>query len=153
MYNEPTTYLTFVTQTVKDVSRGYDYLAQESGVDADRIFLIGHSRGAVLSSIAGAAESRLAGVVLLHGGHIGLLVQSHRPAACPANYIGRISPRPLLMFNTTNDGYFLPETTIRPWIRLARDPVEVHWTDTPHGFMSEEDRSTMLAWLRRAVGR
>ncbi len=55
------------------------------------------------------------------------------------------------MFNTTNDGYFVPETTIRPWIRLARDPVEGHWSDTPHGFMSEEDRSTMLAWLRRAV--
>ncbi len=53
--------------------------------------------------------------------------------------------------NTTNDAYFLPQTTIRPWIRLARDPVEVHWTDTPHGFMSEEDRSTMLAWLRTAV--
>ena len=91
LYNEPTTYLTFVTQTVKDVSRGYDYLVQESGVDANRIFLIGHSRGAVLSSIAGAAEARLAGVVLLHGGHFGQLVQSHRPAACPANYIGRIT--------------------------------------------------------------
>ena len=149
LYNEPTTYLTFVTQTVKDVSRGYDYLVQERGVDANRIFLIGHSRGAVLSSIAGAAETRLAGVALLHGGHFGLLVQSHRPAACPANYIGRISPRPLLMFNTTSDTYFLPETTIRPWIRLARDPMEIHWTDTPHRFMSEEDRSTMLAWLRK----
>ncbi len=153
LYNEPTTYLTFVTQTVKDVSRGYDYLVQERGVDADRVFLIGHSRGAVLSSIAGAADTRLAGVALLHGGHFGLLVQSHRPAACPANYIGRISPRPVLVFNTTNDGYFLPETTIRPWIRLARDPMEVHWTDTPHGFMSEEDRSTMLAWLRRVVNK
>lgn len=151
LYNEPTTYLTFVTQTVKDVSRGYDYLVQEGDVDANRIFLIGHSRGAVLSSIAGAADIRLAGVVLLHGGHFGQLVQSHRPAACPANYIGRISPRPVLMFNTTNDSYFLPETTIRPWIRLARDPLEGHWSDTPHGFMSEEDRSTMLAWLRRAV--
>ena len=149
LYNEPTTYLTFVTQTVKDVSRGYDYLVQEHDVDADRVFLIGFSRGAVLSSIAGAAETRLAGVVLMHGGHFGLFVDSHRPAACPANYIGRISPRPVLMFNTTNDGYFLPETTIRPWIRLARDPVENHWSDTPHGFMSEEDRSTMLAWLRR----
>ncbi|MCH8215588.1 MAG: hypothetical protein IH892_02320 [Planctomycetes bacterium] len=127
----------------------YDYLVQEHDVDADRIFLVGFSRGAVLSSIAGAAETRLTGVALLHGGHFGQLVQSHRPAACPANYIGRISPRPVLMFNTTNDAYFLPEMTIRPWIRLARDPVEVHWTDTPHGFMSEEDRSTMLAWLRK----
>ena len=151
LYNEPATYLTFVTQTVKDVSRGYDYLVEERGVDADRIFLVGHSRGAVLSSIAGAAETRLAGVALMHGGHFGLFVDSHRPAACPANYIGRISPRPLLMFNTTSDRYFLPETTIRPWVRLARDPVESHWSDTPHGFMSQDDRSTMLAWLRRAA--
>ena len=149
LYDEPATYLTFVTQTVKDVSRGYDYLVREHGLDGNRIVLMGHSRGAVLSSIAGAADPRLAGVVLLHGGHLGLLVHSHRPAACPANYIARISPRPLLMFNTTTDAYFLPETTIRPFVELARDPVEVHWSDTPHGFMSEDDRGIMLEWLRR----
>jgi len=133
------------------VSRGYDYLVQERRIDANRIVLVGHSRGAVLSSIAGAAETRLAGVALLHGGHFGLLVQSHRPAACPANYIGRISPRPLLMFQTSADGYFLPETTIRPFVALARDPVELHWGDGPHGFMSENDQGMMLDWLRRAV--
>ena len=47
------------------MSRGYDYLVQERGVDANRIFLIGHSRGAVLSSIAGAAENLGLAVVML----------------------------------------------------------------------------------------
>ena len=63
LYDEPATYLAFVTQTVKDVSRGYDYLVQERGVPAGNIVLIGHSRGAVLSSIAGAVDARFAGVV------------------------------------------------------------------------------------------
>ena len=136
------------TQQITVTAYLYRQESPTAGSRGGIIYLHG-GRGAVLSSIAGAAETRLAGVALLHGGHFGLLVQSHRPAACPANYIGRISPRPLLMFNTTSDTYFLPETTIRPWIRLARDPMEIHWTDTPHGFMSEEDRSTMLAWLRK----
>jgi len=152
LYNEPATYLAFVEQTAKDARRGYDFLVQEHGLDPNRILLVGHSRGGVLSSIVGAVETRFAGVVLMHPGHFGLGVQSHQAAACPANYIGRISPRPVIMFQTTADSYFLPESTIRPLVALARDPVDVHWGDGPHGFMSEDDMAELLAWLR-GVGR
>jgi dienelactone hydrolase len=148
LYNEPATYLAFVEQTAKDASRGYDVLVRELGLDQDRILLMGHSRGGVLSSIVGAVDTRFAGVVLMHPGHFGLGVQSHRAAACPANYIGRISPRPVIMFQTTADSYFLPESTIRPLVALAREPVDVHWGDGPHGFMSESDMATLLAWMR-----
>lgn len=116
LYNEPATYLAFVEQTAKDASRGYDFLVRELGIDPDQIILVEHSRGGVLSSIVGAVETRFAGVVLMHPGHFGLGVQSHRAAACPANYIGRISPRPVIMFQTTADSYFLPESTIRPLV-------------------------------------
>jgi len=153
LYNEPATYLAFVQQTAKDARRGYDLLVREFGIDQDRVLLVGFSRGAVLSSIVGAVETHFAGVVLMHPGHFGLGVQSHRAAACPANYIGRISPRPIIMFQTTADSYFLPESTIRPLVALAREPVDVHWGDGPHGFMSSDDMATMLAWMRAVVER
>lgn len=148
LYNAPATYLEFVTQTVKDVRRGYDYLVQSRGVPARRVVLVGLSRGAVLATIAGAAERRLAGVVLLHGGHVIVQEHGHQPAACPANYIGRISPRPLFMLNTDNDAVFLPATSIRPFQRLAREPVLTRWADGPHGFLSPEDHAALLEWLR-----
>ncbi|HXV86913.1 MAG TPA: alpha/beta fold hydrolase, partial [Gemmatimonadales bacterium] len=148
LYNEPATYVEFVTQTVKDVRRGYDYLVQSRGVAANRVVLVGMSRGAVLATIAGAAENRLASVVLLHGGHVIVQEHGHQPAACPANYVSRIGPRPLFMLNSTNDAVFLPATSIRPFQRLAQEPVQIRWADGPHGFLSPEDRATLLEWLR-----
>jgi dienelactone hydrolase len=149
LYNEPATYLEFVTQTVKDVSRGYDYLVKARDVDPRRVALVGISRGAVLSAIAGAVDRRLAGVGLLHVGHMIIQERGHRPAACPANYVARISPRPLLFINTENDALFPAETSIRPFQRLVSGhPVQVRWTEGPHGFLSSDDRSAVLEWLR-----
>jgi dienelactone hydrolase len=81
-----------VTQTVRDVSRGYDFLVNERGVDASRMALVGFSRGAQPAMIAGGVERWLAAVALLHGGHFDFYETGHLAAACPANDIGRIGP-------------------------------------------------------------
>lgn len=151
LYNQPAAYLEFVTQTVKDVSRAYDFLVRERGVDSSRVALVGFSRGAQLAMIAGGAERRLAAVALLHGGHFDFYENGHLAAACPANYIGRISPRPVLMINGENDGDYLPDTAVRPLQRLVKEPVRIIWTDAGHGFLSEDDRTTLVDWLRTAV--
>jgi dienelactone hydrolase len=151
LYNQPAAYLQFVTQTVKDVSRSYDFLVDERGVDPDRVALVGFSRGAQLSMIAGGAEKRLAAVALLHGGHFDFYEDGHLAAACPANYIGRISPRPVLMINGENDGDYLPATAVRPLQRLVGEPRRILWTDQGHGFLREEDRTTFVEWLRTEV--
>ncbi len=151
LYNQPAAYLEFVTQTVKDVSRSYDFLVRERNADPARIALVGFSRGAQLAMIAGGAESRFAAVALLHGGHFDFYEDGHRAAACPANYIGRISPRPLLMINGENDGDYLPETAVRPLQRLLKEPKRIIWTDAGHGFLSEDDRTALVDWLRSAV--
>ena len=151
LYNQPAAYLEFVTQTVKDVSRSYDFLVRERNADPARIVLVGFSRGAQLSMIAGAAERRLAAVALLHGGHFDFFEDGHRAAACPANYIGRISPRPLLMINGENDADYLPGTAVRPLQRLLREPKRIIWTDAGHGFLSERDRTVLVDWLRSTV--
>jgi dienelactone hydrolase len=151
LYNQPAAYLEFVTQTVKDVSRSYDFLVRERNADPARIALVGFSRGAQLAMIAGGAERRLAAVGLLHGGHFDFFEVGHRAAACPANYIGRISPRPLLMINGENDADYLPDTAVRPLQDLLQEPKRIIWTDAGHGFLSVDDRTALVDWLRSTV--
>jgi len=152
LYNNPAVYLNWVAQTVKDVSRSFDFLVKERGADPRRIALAGVSRGAVVATIAGAADKRFRAVALLHAGHFDFYEKGHQAAACPANYIGRISPRPLFMLNARGDGDFLPETSIKPLQGLAKQPVTIRWTDGPHAFSSDEDLGALVEWLREVVG-
>ena len=73
LYNQPSVYLAWITQTVKDVSRAFDLLVEQRGADARRIALIGLSRGAIVAAIAGAADRRLDAVAMLYGGHFDAL--------------------------------------------------------------------------------
>jgi dienelactone hydrolase len=149
LYNNDAEYLEWVQQTVKDVSRAFDFLVAERGVAASRVGLVGVSRGGVLATIAGGADDRFAAVAGLHTGHFDYFEDGHRAAACPANYIGRISPRPVFLLSAENDGDFLPEMAIRPLHRLAREPKTIRWTPGGHGAMTDEDRGALAQWLRR----
>jgi dienelactone hydrolase len=147
LYNQPSAYLAWVTQTVKDAGRGYDLLV-EHGVDPKRIALVGFSRGAQLAYIVGAAEQRFATVVAMMGGHFDANETGHLPAACAANYIGRISPRPLLMVNGTLDADYPAEIAVTPLERLARQPKKILWREIPHQLPQEETRVAVAQWLR-----
>ncbi|HKF41674.1 MAG TPA: dienelactone hydrolase family protein [Thermoanaerobaculia bacterium] len=148
LYNQPPVYLAWVTQSVKDVSRSYDLLVEQRDADARRVALIGISRGAIAAVIAGAADRRLAAVVMLYGGHFDALEREHLPAACPANYIGRISPRPLLMINGTRDTDMIKETSVEPLQRLTKQPRTILWAETGHQLPTEEHRTALLRWLQ-----
>jgi dienelactone hydrolase len=148
LYNNPPAYLTWVIQTVKDVRRSVDFLIDERNVDLERIGLIGFSRGAVVGTVAAGVEKRLSPIVLLYGGHFDLLEREHKGPACPANYIGRISPRPILMINGIRDADFIKETSVDPMYKLARQPKKIIWVDGGHAAMTDEARSEMLDWLR-----
>ena len=151
LYNQISTYLAWMIQNVKDISRSFDFLVEHIGADPKRIGLIGVSRGAVVAPIAGGAERRLAAIVLIHGGHFDALERHHLPAACPANYIGRISPRPLLMINGTRDADFIKETSVSPLYMLAKQPKKIIWVEGGHGSFTEEARATMLQWLQENI--
>lgn len=148
LYNQPSMYLSWVAQNTKDVGRAFDLLVEQRGLDPKRIGLFGTSRGAILGAIVGAAERRLVAVVLLLGAHFDALEREHLPAACPANYIGRISPRPLLMLNGLYDADHIKDTSVEPLYRLARPPKQILWSETGHAFPSEKNQSLMLQWLR-----
>ena len=151
LYNQPPVYLAWITQTVKDVSRAYDLLVEQRGADPKRVALVGMSRGGIVATIAGAAERRLAAVAILNGGHFDALEREHLPAACPANYIGRISPRPLLMINGTRDTDMIKETSVEPLQRLAKQPRTILWAEAGHQMLSEEHRSAFLRWLQESL--
>ncbi len=148
LYNQPPVYLAWVTQTVKDVGRSYDFLVEHRDIDAKRIGLVGFSRGGIVGAIAGAVDRRLAAVALVYGAHFDALERGHLAAACPANYIGRISPRPLLMINGTHDADHVKESSVEPLYRLAKSPKLILWADTGHQLPTEEHRAALLKWLR-----
>jgi dienelactone hydrolase len=148
LYNNPSAYLTWMIQNVKDIKRSVDFLIGEKSADPGRIGLIGRSRGAVVGTIAAGVEQRLSPIVLLHGGHFDLLEREHQGPACPANYVGRISPRPLLMINGTRDADFIKETSVDPMYNLAKQPKRIIWIEGGHGVMTDEAQSEMLDWLR-----
>jgi acetyl esterase/lipase len=148
LYNQPSAYLDWVTQIVKDVGRSFDLLVEQRDADSKRIGLIGISRGAIVAAVVGGADRRLAAVAMLYGGHFDALERGHLPAACPANYIGRISPRPLLMINGTRDTDMVKDTSVLPLYRLAKAPKLILWADTGHQLPTEEHRVALLKWLR-----
>jgi dienelactone hydrolase len=148
LYTRQGLFLDWVTQTVKDVGRAYDVLV-DRGVDASRIVYVGVSRGGQMALIAGGADKRLAGVAALIAGHFDAIENGHRSAACPANYIGRISPRPLLMINGNHDADYDKERSVLPLQALAVEPREFHWNDGGHTLPPESTAATLLDWLRR----
>jgi dienelactone hydrolase len=151
LYNNPPLHLNWVIQTVKDVQRSFDFLVDGVGINSNRIVLVGFSRGAVMGAIVGGIEHRLAATALLYGGHFDALETGHLPAACPANYVGRISPRPLLMVNATQDTDFIRETSVLPFYELAKLPKKIVWTEGGHGVLTDDARSQILEWLEEKV--
>jgi dienelactone hydrolase len=148
LYNVPSAYLAWITQNVKDVSRSMDFLVEQRGLDARRIGIVGLSRGAIVASIAAGAERRLSPIALMFGGHYDALENNHLAAACPANYIARIAPRPLLMVNATQDSDMIKDRAVEPLFKVARQPKEIIGTDGGHGFMTEDSRAATIRWLR-----
>ena len=150
LYNQPSAYLGWVTQTAKDAGRAYDLLV-ERGVDPKRIALIGVSRGGQLSLIVGGADTRFATVLALISGHFDASENGHHGAACPANYIGRISPRPLLMINGNLDADYNRKLSVEPLQRLAKEPKQFVWHEEGHTLPPESTRATALQWLRERL--
>ncbi|HEX9692060.1 MAG TPA: alpha/beta fold hydrolase [Gemmatimonadales bacterium] len=153
LYNAEAVYLDWVQQTVKDVRRSYDFLVAARGVQAARIGLAGTSRGGVLAAIAGAVETRLRAVALLHFGHFDFFEDGHLAAACPANYVGHIRPRPVFTLSADDDQDFLPDAAIRPILRLIREPKTERWTPGGHAATSDDDLAALVDWLRRQLAR
>jgi dienelactone hydrolase len=149
LYNKSSEYLAWIIQNVKDIGRAFDFLVTEKKISKDRIGLFGMSRGAQVSMIATGVLQKFNAVVLYHGGHFDALESGHSGAACPANYIGRISPIPLLMVNGMYDNDYNKDTSVEPLVNLAKEPKKTIWTEGGHMFATEEDRADIIKWLNK----
>ena len=124
-------------QTVIDLRRSVDYMESRSDIDRTKIGYLGFSMGAMLGSVVGGVESRL-GCFLLAvpgGGFVNLAknidkyptlrehwplkltpdvmqrVQDFANVADPIYFVGRILPRPLLIFVAKHDELIPPESS------------------------------------------
>jgi predicted esterase len=147
LYNQPAAQLAWVMQTIKDVGRGYDLLVNTMDADPKRVGLVGFSRGAIMATVVGGADTRIAAVALILSGHFDALEKVHEAAACPANYIGRISPRPVFMINGENDADMFRNESVLPLQKLAKDPKDFVWLPTGHS-MPREEFPRMASWLQ-----
>lgn len=151
LYNQPATFLSWIVQTVKDAGRAFDLLV-ELGVDPARIGLVGYSRGGQVGLIVGGVDTRLRAVAAIYAGHFDRGETGHLAPACPANYIGRIAPRPLYLFNGRHDSDYLEATSVQPLHRLARELVTIVWVETGHQMPTTEDSEALVIWLRERLG-
>ena len=147
LYNQPATFLSWVTQTVKDAGRSFDFLVRERGANPARIGLLGFSRGGQMGIIVGGVDKRFKAVAITYAGHFDRSETGHRAAACPANYIGRIAPRPLYLLNGEFDSDYIKDVSVVPLHKHAPQAT-VDWVETGHQVPTADALARLLTWLR-----
>jgi len=122
--------------TVVDLRRAIDAARYIPGIDDRRIGVVGYSMGALVGTVLGGVDTRVSAVVLMSagadiakiledeaaggkplGGYYAALITTtslstlHDQLADvdPANFVGHIAPRPLLMLNGRKDSIIAPD--------------------------------------------
>jgi hypothetical protein len=126
------------------------YLAEQPGIDAERIGLVGVSFGVPFAAAAG--KDRIFGVVALHygGSNLASLFHANLPLENrllrsglagfagwwfrdmdPGRHIADISPTPVLLINATRDD-LIPRASAERLASRARPPVRQIWLPYGH---------------------
>ena len=147
-----------IIQTVIDLRRALDYLETRPEIDSSRIGYVGISMGGVLGSIFSGVDERVKCPILIVGGggwrtlvslsQIGPAIvmrkyieQNHIDMdevvrefdnVEPLNFIGRVSPRPVLFINGKRD-IIVPVETNKLLHDAAREPKTIVWFDGVEG--------------------
>ncbi len=144
-----------VLDTPPAVLLALDYLAKLKYVDPAHIELAGVSFGAFLASIPGALDPRFKRVWLIHGAGDPAAVFDHlteekirwgplrwlmtrsfavliqAPYLKPERWVGRISPRPVIVVHARPDPSFPPES-IEALDQALRQPFQIIWLGKEH---------------------
>lgn len=132
-----------------------DYLARQAYVDPGRMELVGVSLGAFFAGTAGALEKRFSRVWLVQGAADPPAVFEYRlreriafePARVlvarilgfltasedlkPERWVGKISPRPVVVINSRGDSAY-PPTSVVALHAALREPYELEWLSGEH---------------------
>lgn len=132
---------------IADLRRGVDYLSRRSDIDKTRLGCVGISLGGIFSGVFASVEQRIRSVALWSaGGDWGeLLTESRHPFALkrrekqdlsseavetvlrdvdPLTYIGKLSPRSLLLLAGTED-YVVPNECTDALFAAAGEPKKL----------------------------
>lgn len=144
--------------TVNETRRLIDYLTTRDDIDAHRIYLLGASYGAITGSIAAAFDERIQACVFTYGGadlpklldgresraELGMFTTPLATFAAwflapmePADYVGRIAPRPVMFQNGMHDG-LISNASAKAFHEAAGEPKEIVWYDSDHIGLDED---------------
>lgn len=164
-----------LAQTVIDLRRGIDYLESRPEIDASRVGYIGASMGGILGSIFGGVDTRLkAPILLVAGGNWKVLMEQSNlsplkqagiteeqrkealrvmDAVDPIHWVGKISPRPVLMINGDNDQVVTVDSN-KALHAAANEPKQIIWYKGDHVPPPTEFLNlitTVTNWLNKNV--
>jgi uncharacterized protein len=146
-----------IYQTVADLRRGLDYLETVPEVDAKRIGFYGVSMGGMMGALAAGLDTRFrAPVLVVAWGDYGTLLENSdqlKQATAgtlltpelvrqfmadvdPVNFVGHISPRPVLMQNGKTDT-LIPPAAAEPLHKAAKEPKTVRWYPGGHDIYTD----------------
>ena len=149
----PMRLLQVIRAGIVDYRIALDYLKTRKDVDSARIGLLGYSMGAMMGSILSGVDDRVKATVLCVGGdvvrafadRIPPAFREHAESVAPSNFIGRISPRPVLMINGKLD-QLVNEAAAKALYDAAKDPREIIWADSGH-FLPPAIAAKGIDWL------
>jgi uncharacterized protein len=158
--------------TVLETRRLVDYLETRPDIDAERIYLLGASFGAITGSTAAAFEPRIRATVLTYGGGdlqklfdspeardglgaahglVAGIVAFLMAPSDPVQYVAQIAPRPVLLQNGDADR-IVPPSAARALQEAAAEPKEIVWYEGDHIGLDEDQVDRVLrdtiVWLR-----
>jgi dienelactone hydrolase len=136
-----------------------DYLKTRKDVDSARMGLVGYSMGAMMGSILSGVDDRVKATVLCVGGDVTKAFADRIPPAAreaaslvaPANFVGHISPRPVLMINGKQDN-IVNAAAARALHDAAKDPKEIIWAEATH-FLPPAVIVKGIDWLVTKLGK
>ncbi len=165
-----------VEDTPAAVLLSLDWLVAQPWVDAERVELVGVSLGAPFATVAGALDTRVRRVWLIHGGSrlsewighnlrprfgsdmtraiAGRLVYglAHGPSLEAEHWLPRIAPRPVVIIGAREDRR-LPAHMVERLHALAAEPKELIWMDGGHIDRRPEAVRLLLETVRQRIAR
>lgn len=130
-----------IAQTVFDLRRAVDFLFTRPEIDRERIGYLGISFGGIIGTVFCGVDRRVkVPVIALAGGDFRLAFKFqalsketgiYLSIIDPINFVGRISPRPLLMMNAEKDE-IVPPILTKAMYRKAGEPKKIVWYPTKH---------------------
>ena len=137
-----------LTQTVFDLRRSVDFLQTLPEIDGERIGFFGISLGGIIGTVFCGVDERIkVPVIALAGGGLNVMFKSQALAEetrvflsiiDPINFVEKISPRPLLMLNASEDE-IVPPLTSKLLYNKAGAPKHIVWYPTKHRHVPLEE--------------